>query len=194
MRESPRVRANRANAQRSTGPKSATGKAALRRNALKHALSVPIERMTGHHLQIEQLATRIAGKNPTKEHYGCAYQIASAVIDLRRIQKARFRLLQDPAERVKEPSIGKVNWAMRRMVAPGQRKAAEEDDAEVNGIFARFEGHKPGGGEYSLEEGFAVLALKLERLDRYERRAFTRFRKALRLLDLHCLEIAKPPG
>lgn len=99
MRKSPRVRANRANAQRSTGPKSAAGKAAVRQNALKHELSVPIERMTGYHLEIERLAKRIAEENPTKERFGYAYQMASALLDQRRIREARFRLLQDPAER-----------------------------------------------------------------------------------------------
>jgi hypothetical protein len=156
MRESPRVRANRANAQRSTGPKSVAGKAAVSRNALKHELSIPIERMIGYNPQIERLAKRIAGENPSGERFEYAYQMASALLDVRRVRGARIKLLRDPVERIKE------------------------------------QGYKCGGGEYSLEESFAVLAPKLERLDRYERRACTRFRKALRLFDLHLPEPANP--
>lgn len=42
---SVRHRANRANARRSTGPRSAAGKTRSARNALRHGLAIPIHEM-----------------------------------------------------------------------------------------------------------------------------------------------------
>ena len=148
--------------------------------------------MTGYNPQIERLAKVIAGENPGQVSFGYAYQMAAALLDQRRIREARLKLLQDPAERVKEPPLGKVNWAINRMCAFAEGKASGDDKAKADGPLADFEGYKYGGGEHALEKNLAVLAPKLERLDRYERRACTRFRKALRLFDVHLPELANP--
>lgn len=85
---------------------------------------------------------------------------------------------------------GKRIWATMHAGPIVKDDATEEGEAEVKSVFPHFEGKKPGE-DHSFEEGFAVLATKLERLerlDRYERRAVTRFRKALRLFGPHGAE------
>ena len=51
-----RVKANRANAARSTGPRTETGKAAARLNALRHGLAAASHSEPGADEEIEALA------------------------------------------------------------------------------------------------------------------------------------------
>jgi hypothetical protein len=104
-----------------------------------------MERLTGYHLQIERLATGIVGENPAQESFGYAYQMAAALLDQRRIREARPKLPQDPAERVKDPPLGKVNWAINRTFAFAKGKASGDDKATADGLLAHFEGYKYSG-------------------------------------------------
>jgi hypothetical protein len=61
-----KVKANRANAQASTGPKTADGRARAARNALRHALSLPICSNPALSEEVETLAREIAGPSRTK--------------------------------------------------------------------------------------------------------------------------------
>jgi hypothetical protein len=54
-------RANRVNAEASTGPKSAAGKTRAARNALRHGLNVPVLSDAALAPDVEALARRIAG-------------------------------------------------------------------------------------------------------------------------------------
>ena len=54
--------ANRANAARSTGPRTRAGKAAVARNALRHGLSLPVLADPALAPEVAALATRIAGE------------------------------------------------------------------------------------------------------------------------------------
>jgi hypothetical protein len=98
-----KIRANRANARASTGPKTKLGRARSARNALRHALSIPVDRDPILFEEIELLARRIAGPAATTEILELARHVAEAQIDLRRIRGARRRFLSHLPSKPYEP-------------------------------------------------------------------------------------------
>jgi hypothetical protein len=87
MTSSKRQAANRRNTERSTGPRTARGKARSKRNALKHGLSVSaLEALAA--AEVRALADRFAAQGFGAE----ALQLAEASYDLRRIREIRDAL------------------------------------------------------------------------------------------------------
>ena len=100
--------ANRLNARKSTGPRTAAGKAAVARNARRHGLSLPLWRERAIDLDVDALARRIVGSTVGLAHvpaeprqHALACRIAEAQLDLARVRRARLpvraRLETDPA-------------------------------------------------------------------------------------------------
>ncbi|KAB2849319.1 MAG: hypothetical protein F9K41_17500 [Sphingopyxis terrae] len=75
---SARVRANRLNARRSIGPKTAAGKQKVARNALQHRLAVAVDRDPTLVLEIERLARKIAGDATDDFRRELAYRVSEA--------------------------------------------------------------------------------------------------------------------
>ena len=100
MTSERKIRANRANARVSTGPKTARGRSHAARNALRHALSLPVSSDPVLSKEVETLAREIAGMDANAEIQELARRIAEAEIDLRRVRRARHQLfsqaLSDP--------------------------------------------------------------------------------------------------
>ena len=88
-----KVRANRANARASTGPKTARGRLHAARNALRHALSLPLYSDPVWSEEVEALAREIIGTDEDAEIQELARRIAEAHIDLRRVRHARHQIL-----------------------------------------------------------------------------------------------------
>ena len=65
MTSARKIRANRANARASSGPKSAAGKARSAQNAFRHGFNVPIWLDPALASDVEALAQWIAAKAPT---------------------------------------------------------------------------------------------------------------------------------
>jgi hypothetical protein len=88
-----KIRANRANARISTGPKTLFGRARSAKNAFRHGLSLPVE--YDHVLcdEVQALARQIAGPNTSADIQILARRIAEAQVDLRRVRYARHLLL-----------------------------------------------------------------------------------------------------
>ena len=62
-----KIRANRANARTSTGPKTARGRSHAARNALRHALSLPVCSEPVLSAEVEALTRKIAGTDANTE-------------------------------------------------------------------------------------------------------------------------------
>jgi hypothetical protein len=125
-----KIKANRANAQASTGPKTADGRARAARNALRHALSLPVCSNPALSEEMETLAREIAGPDANAETQDLARQVAEAQIDLRRVRYARHKLLSDA---LSDPHYN--NWrekiAVRKRAGPagGRLRGISEVDA-----------------------------------------------------------------
>jgi len=87
------VAANRRNANKSTGPKSDSGKKRASRNAYRHGLSMPLSALeTG--AQLRELARQFAGDTPDREVRALAERAADAELDLARIRRVRTAMIE----------------------------------------------------------------------------------------------------
>jgi hypothetical protein len=155
MTSERKITANRQNARRSRGPRSAAGKSKSSKNALRHGLSVSGLIDPGVDIEIDTLARAIAGKKPEPQRLAAARRIAEAQRDLDRIQAAKLALISS--------EIG----SMRRA---GPRGATAELSApDPNQLNESYSGELSG----------KVLA-HLAKFARYERRALSRRRQAMR--------------
>jgi hypothetical protein len=89
------VAANRANAARSTGPRTRAGKAVVARNALRHGLSLPVLADPALADEVAGLARRIAGEGASEPRRAAARRIAEAQVDIQRIRRARTQVMMD---------------------------------------------------------------------------------------------------
>jgi hypothetical protein len=130
-----KITANRNNAKKSTGPRSAAGREAARRNARRHGLAVAIGGDPAFHEDIEKLAKALSLSSRKQEVSEFARETAEATLDLARIRKVRAFLIET------------LYFA---------DTAAPDRITDLNG--------------------------KLAKLERYERRAFSRRKRALRAM------------
>ena len=85
MTSAQKIRANRANARASTGPRTAEGRNRSARNARRHGLSLPVLTDPVFSQDVAELTREIAGSNPSRELHEPARRFAEAQIDLNRI-------------------------------------------------------------------------------------------------------------
>lgn len=149
MASPKKIAANRANAQASSGPKTAEGKARVAKNALRHGLSKLIATDPALSKEAEILAQAIAGTTDNPRILQAARTAADAQIDVARVRQARHQLLSLQIE----------------------QSRLEETSSE---------GRSP---EDLLTAALRESATSLTRMDRYERRALSRRKFAIRKLE-----------
>jgi hypothetical protein len=93
MTSERQLRANRANAQASTGPKTRQGKIRAAQNARRHGLSLSALTDPLLRQDVETLAHALAGDRAGHALLESARRAAEAQIDLIRVRKARHDLL-----------------------------------------------------------------------------------------------------
>jgi integrase len=81
-----RIKANRQNSTRSTGPRTKSGKARSSQNAKKHSLTLPLHLIPSLEPEVEALARLIVPDDAASVCYEAARGVAEAQIDLRRVK------------------------------------------------------------------------------------------------------------
>lgn len=176
MNEKRRSNANRANAQRSTGPKTAAGKARVAKNALRHGLAVHVLAVPELEAEVNELARLLAGEAASPSRLSLALAVAEAQIDLKRIRTARVHTLNDP-ESFKAPvDVGDLIYYLRR----AYKNAIDEDDPRIHLFMQYLLDANELWRERGFEENILRGVRKLSLFDRYERRALSRRKHAIR--------------
>jgi hypothetical protein len=172
-----KIRANRANARASTGPQTNRGRARAARNALRHALSLPVGSIPALSEEVQALAREIAGPGANAETQELARRVAEAQIDLRRVRYARHQFLSDTLS--KEYYDSYANMRMKLKVLRALLRPNPPDMSKETLEFATSTLQRPD----KLATILSGEAKKLLAMDRYERRALARRKFAIRAFD-----------
>src|SRR5262245_38643424 len=90
MISAKRVEANRANAKKSTGPRTVRGKSRVSRNALRHGLRAMLSPDPAVSAEVTRMAKAICGKSTNAALYEAALRVAEYDLLIRRIRAARL--------------------------------------------------------------------------------------------------------
>ena len=93
MATEKQIAANRANAKKSTGPKTALGKLKSSRNAYRHGLSCPLRLDPVTSTKAHAIARALVGERPDAEKLRSAEAFAQAQLELQRIRSTRADLI-----------------------------------------------------------------------------------------------------
>ena len=175
-------RANRANAKSSTGPKTAAGKARAAQNAFRHGLNVPVRSDPLLAPEIEAMARRISSRYADDETMEGARRIAEAQFDLNRVRNRRRLLitqfLVDPyfvPRHIRRLQLGACIW----LSAVSVPACCLIEVHKLKELFTPI----PPESEEKLATILRQKTSELATLDRYERRALSRRKAAIRNFD-----------
>jgi hypothetical protein len=90
MATEKQIAANRANAKRSTGPKTVAGKMWSSRNAYRHGLSCPLPLDPE---KVDAIALALAGDGTDEQRLAAASEVARAQLELLRVRSVRAQLI-----------------------------------------------------------------------------------------------------
>lgn len=176
MASERQIEANRRNASRSTGPRSAAGKKRVAHNAYRHGLSLSLPSSAATEKQIDKLSCKIVGHTKSEIILQYARDAAEAQLELEHIRKVKIALVERVlAFGALGPTVrfGSVTKALRhlKLVMAGKALLGEPID-----LLATLPSEEPERSAEALRRALPELI----RLDRYEGRALGRRDNAIR--------------
>ena len=153
------IEANRRNAKRSTGPRSAFGKSRARANSVRHGLLSKVLADPGLVAEKQELATRIAREHGKPDDVVEARTIADTELTILTARAIRARLL--------DSSLSSQTTGGSGCSSPDSKQADPSRNAP---------------GNFDLALAYLRLGPTLATLDRYEQRAISRRQRAARHL------------
>jgi hypothetical protein len=185
MATEKQIAANRRNAAKSTGPRSAAGKKRAGRNAYRHGLSLARASTPTLSKQLEERARELAGTSEDQVILGLAHAVAAAEFDVDRVRRTKVSLIRcvsafggvDPRRIVR----GIIRWLRTyedsaNMEEPPWRLALSTAPAPM-----------PPREPQRSAEAIRRCLPHLRKLERYEERAAARLGRAVEAL-LRCRE------
>ena len=186
MTSQRRILSNQKNAQKSTGPRTKLGKARASLNARSHGLTIPVARDPQLADEIDALAHYLCrGDGALLDH---ARVVAEAHYEIVRIRSLRFDIFAFPEIIKGKISKRRANhflslrWRAVRPISQimFSRRTEEQKDFQIN-FQLQFAREILLEELIELELSAEILRVRhLRRLERYERRAFSRRRRVLR--------------
>jgi hypothetical protein len=95
MATEKQIAANRANAKKSTGPKTAAGRLKSSRNAFRHGLSLPLWLDVETSAKADAIARTLTRNQTDEQQLAAATEVAQAQLELLRIRKVRAELMAE---------------------------------------------------------------------------------------------------
>ncbi len=179
MTSDRKIKANRVNDQISTGPKTYHGRARSAKNAFRHGLSLPVQSDQALCEEVQALARQIAGQHVSAHIEILARRVAEAQIDLRRVRYARHQLLSDA---MADPHYESRADTRAKMRVIKQLLTPKLANIPVPAFIEKYLITTPEGPAKLA----TILSEEMKRLlamDRYERRALSRRKFAIRAFD-----------
>jgi len=177
MASERQIAANRRNARKSTGPRSAEGRKRASRNAYRHGLTLSIASTAAFAKQLDKLVREIAGDSKDAIMLERAREIAQAELDLARVRRAKVALIErasafgelDPAQ-----AFSTVTEIKRFFNALDRGRLIVPKPTDPSATMPSQEPDRTA-------EAVRRVLPELRKLDRYERRAAVR--RDLAVLD-----------
>jgi hypothetical protein len=199
-----KILTNRQNAKKSTGPKTKTGKSRASRNAVRHGLERVDFGNSGYPAQVERLAKAICPDASDPFRYEQAVIIAESQIFLARVRAARIVVIERLRGPLEGENIRTVTKTVRlttkllreatkelllesRKDSSNPAKVQECRDKLIQVVLLNQMLQKglDQSAEQTLDETERLSRAipELLSLERYERRALSRRRRAIRRFD-----------
>jgi hypothetical protein len=177
---SARAVANRRNAKRSTGPKSKQGRERSARNAFRHGLAVPITATPDVNSAVGRLAKLLVGADEAGPSLEWAIEAAQAELDLIRVRAVKNEIVG---------YLGRYHHMLhgmnqnRKLLLMSKLFGRYKDDETARTVKQDFltDTGQPAHSRL-IADIIDELFKELHAIDRYERRALSRRKFAIRAL------------